>query len=236
MLNACLCSRIRRVKCDEEKPHCRRCTSTGRKCDGYAPPKASTRAQPRGMQMAPVLSMSTAGRGFLPTSECVFMSRRSFHMFNELYAPMICGYGTAGFWTSVVPQASQVHESIKHLVIAASNATCRQLSGLDCHSVAFLTHYGRALKLLGDARQDVVTVAISCVLIAFCEELHDRRSEAQRHIQAGQRMLSAESQNGSALASWRGTTTLDEIASTLACLSSPKRIIRWGLPLTVSGY
>jgi hypothetical protein len=28
-------TRIRRKKCDEEKPFCRRCTSTGRKCDGY---------------------------------------------------------------------------------------------------------------------------------------------------------------------------------------------------------
>lgn len=27
--------RIRRIKCDEEKPFCRRCVSTGRKCDGY---------------------------------------------------------------------------------------------------------------------------------------------------------------------------------------------------------
>ncbi|KAI1090650.1 hypothetical protein F5B19DRAFT_484417 [Rostrohypoxylon terebratum] len=33
---------IRRVKCDETKPACTRCTSTGRKCDGYggaAPPR-----------------------------------------------------------------------------------------------------------------------------------------------------------------------------------------------------
>lgn len=28
--------RIRRIKCDETKPHCQRCTSTGRKCDGYS--------------------------------------------------------------------------------------------------------------------------------------------------------------------------------------------------------
>jgi hypothetical protein len=27
--------RIRRVKCDEGKPNCQRCISTGRKCDGY---------------------------------------------------------------------------------------------------------------------------------------------------------------------------------------------------------
>ncbi|KIX00509.1 uncharacterized protein Z518_10649 [Rhinocladiella mackenziei CBS 650.93] len=34
----CLTCKIRRKKCDEEKPFCRRCTSTGRKCDGYASP------------------------------------------------------------------------------------------------------------------------------------------------------------------------------------------------------
>ncbi|KAF5667307.1 transcriptional regulatory [Fusarium heterosporum] len=31
----CITCRIRRVKCDENKPSCRRCTSTGRRCDGY---------------------------------------------------------------------------------------------------------------------------------------------------------------------------------------------------------
>ena len=31
----CLTCKIRRKKCDEEKPACRRCLSTGRKCDGY---------------------------------------------------------------------------------------------------------------------------------------------------------------------------------------------------------
>ncbi|KAL6233545.1 hypothetical protein BDW75DRAFT_186443 [Aspergillus navahoensis] len=36
--NGCITCRIRRVKCDEERPHCRRCRSTGRKCDGYVPP------------------------------------------------------------------------------------------------------------------------------------------------------------------------------------------------------
>lgn len=40
MLTGC---RIRKVKCDETKPDCNKCTSTGRKCDGYSletPPKA----------------------------------------------------------------------------------------------------------------------------------------------------------------------------------------------------
>jgi hypothetical protein len=39
--------RIRRIKCDEGKPSCFRCTSTGRKCDGYLPIPA-TKAQTMG--------------------------------------------------------------------------------------------------------------------------------------------------------------------------------------------
>ncbi|TQS32088.1 hypothetical protein Golomagni_07605, partial [Golovinomyces magnicellulatus] len=33
----CITCKIRRVKCDEVAPSCNRCTSTGRKCDGYGP-------------------------------------------------------------------------------------------------------------------------------------------------------------------------------------------------------
>ncbi|KAK9242857.1 hypothetical protein V1506DRAFT_546150 [Lipomyces tetrasporus] len=36
--NGCITCKIRRVKCDEEKPSCHRCRSAGRKCDGYGPP------------------------------------------------------------------------------------------------------------------------------------------------------------------------------------------------------
>ncbi|VUC23526.1 unnamed protein product [Clonostachys rosea] len=34
----CVTCRIRKVKCDEKKPSCQKCTSTGRKCDGYESP------------------------------------------------------------------------------------------------------------------------------------------------------------------------------------------------------
>ncbi|KAL2829505.1 hypothetical protein BDW59DRAFT_142169 [Aspergillus cavernicola] len=36
--SGCITCRIRRVKCDEGKPDCGRCRSTGRKCDGYTHP------------------------------------------------------------------------------------------------------------------------------------------------------------------------------------------------------
>ncbi|KAJ5993170.1 hypothetical protein N7451_008894 [Penicillium sp. IBT 35674x] len=37
----CITCKARRVKCDETKPACVRCTTTGRRCDGYAPLKTS---------------------------------------------------------------------------------------------------------------------------------------------------------------------------------------------------
>ncbi|CAK7220559.1 hypothetical protein SEUCBS140593_004274 [Sporothrix eucalyptigena] len=33
--SGCITCKIRKVKCDEAKPYCLRCTKTGRKCDGY---------------------------------------------------------------------------------------------------------------------------------------------------------------------------------------------------------
>ncbi|KAJ5208137.1 hypothetical protein N7449_002516 [Penicillium cf. viridicatum] len=42
--SGCMTCKIRRVKCDEEKPQCRRCISTGRKCDGYPHPPFAVKA------------------------------------------------------------------------------------------------------------------------------------------------------------------------------------------------
>src|SRR3954470_12179261 len=35
----CVTCKVRRVKCDESKPFCLKCTKSGRRCDGYVPLK-----------------------------------------------------------------------------------------------------------------------------------------------------------------------------------------------------
>lgn len=52
--------RIRRVKCDEEKPACVRCTSTGRTCDGYEMDTSGTRKMQPQQQSSPNLNPSIA--------------------------------------------------------------------------------------------------------------------------------------------------------------------------------
>ncbi|KAK5653741.1 hypothetical protein OQA88_7897 [Cercophora sp. LCS_1] len=55
----CATCRIRKIKCDENKPSCKRCSSTGRTCDGYSSPfklvtsHAVNSRQPTPGQIAP---------------------------------------------------------------------------------------------------------------------------------------------------------------------------------------
>lgn len=51
------CSKIRRVKCDEATLSCKRCTSTGRKCHGYAL-RSKPHADADALGMVPVTQQS----------------------------------------------------------------------------------------------------------------------------------------------------------------------------------
>ncbi|EEU34044.1 uncharacterized protein NECHADRAFT_85498 [Fusarium vanettenii 77-13-4] len=204
----CITCRIRRVKCDEKKPSCKRCTSTGRKCDGYPAPK------PR-LEAVSVVVMSS-GSCSTPGA-CPAKSRQSFQMFSELYAPMLSSYGTDGFWTMVVLQASYVDESIKHLVIAASNLS-------SSNNVPFLAHYSRALQILSRSQNvDVIIILVACVLLTVCDDLQNRGDSARRHISAGERILAE--QNGLSLGPWKDSFVLKEIMATFSRLCSPRPMI-----------
>lgn len=236
--------RIRRVKCDEAKPACKRCTSTGRRCDGY-------RQRQQQQLTKPYMSIGitiTANNNCVTASgraACEVRSRMSYHLFVELYTPLLSDYGTAGFWNEIVLQASAADESIKHLMIAASSlrgssspastssspsstststSTIADLSPGYSHekkNVSFLLHHGRALQLLSHTPQPSVTIIlIACVLLAICDELQHRSTEAQVHIQAGLKILAAHYPDlclaGDILA---------EIASTFARLCNPKPVM-----------
>lgn len=171
----------------------------------------------------------------------------SYHLFVDLYTPLLSDYGTAGFWNEIVLQASAADESIKHLMIAASSlrgpsslvvsmspspssstsastSTIAELSPGYNHekkNVSFLLHHGRALQLLSQASQPSITITlIACVLLAVCDELQHRSIEAQMHIQAGLKIL-ATHHSDLCLAG----DTVAEIASTFTKLCNPKPVM-----------
>ncbi|MCJ1306946.1 hypothetical protein MMC25_000590 [Agyrium rufum] len=66
----CITCKIRRVKCDEQKPECLRCRDTGRKCDGYlsAAELGKKSSAPNGARKGSVIQTGTDGQRSQSTS------------------------------------------------------------------------------------------------------------------------------------------------------------------------
>ncbi|KAF2727820.1 hypothetical protein EJ04DRAFT_391673, partial [Polyplosphaeria fusca] len=106
-------TRIRRVKCDEEKPSCRRCTSTGRQCDGY--PVSTNTSQQR--------ELVKATRDLSPTSALSILAldsqeQESLFFFRQRTSVELSGWFDNSFWRFELLQASHLHPSIRYSVIA----------------------------------------------------------------------------------------------------------------------
>ncbi|EXJ81981.1 hypothetical protein A1O1_08048 [Capronia coronata CBS 617.96] len=198
----CFTCKIRRVKCDESRPSCNRCSSTGRKCDGYPAPK-----QPAPVALLVVMNVPA------PTLDRDHEARTRFHFFSELCAPSLLNYGGQSFWNRLVLQAGHADEGIKHLILAASclayhkQGVSEPASPMD--DPVFLSHYGRGLRTLAQTRNaDPAVVLIACLLLILCDEFQQNRFAARQHIVAGRRILACCHHNRSI----RRSATVDEVA------------------------
>lgn len=105
------------MKCDETVPHCRRCTQTGRKCEGpgknhvqfiYSHQDSSSSASSAQLEA----SVLTPPR---PEAE-----RQTFHFFISFAAPLFAGVVDDRFWKELVPQLAQTYEFVWDSVISLS--------------------------------------------------------------------------------------------------------------------
>ncbi|GKZ74096.1 hypothetical protein AnigIFM50267_011337 [Aspergillus niger] len=102
----CITCRIRHIKCDETKPSCQRCTSTGRKCDGYQDPRAKqiTRRKSKTAQPDGLLQMPSA-----------------WSFIGVVTAPTLTGYFNSGFWSYTLPQISYSYPALWHAITALAS-------------------------------------------------------------------------------------------------------------------
>ncbi|KAK6376521.1 hypothetical protein LTS17_007116 [Exophiala oligosperma] len=101
-------STVRRVKCDENKPACDKCTSTGRKCDGYSSeddPKATGQV------------LSARPSHFVNVSAHEF---RAFQFFHEQTRFQLSGFHDCELWDMLVLQAAQEDIAVRHALVAFS--------------------------------------------------------------------------------------------------------------------
>ena len=175
--------RIRHIKCDEEKPNCRKCRSTGRRCDGYVPVGA--------------ISLTVDVRGD-------HEERRGYHFFRLKSIGEIIGQQDADFWKRLFLQASHSQPAVKHALIAiasvheslelAENDAARYYDAAARKRRAFsLIHYNKAIQLLVRDNQDssdrLRTILIMCILFIVFEGFQSGYIACALHLQSGLALL-----------------------------------------------
>ena len=202
-------SRIRRVKCDEGKPECRRCLSTGRKCDGYNTVDTfvtgnigSAKEQPKQTSGVHTVILPHP----LPYESYTPLEARCLEYFQNSTLKALSGFTVSDFWSGLVLQLSRSEPVVRHAVLAFSSfhETREKVhfSSFPDHSVSnhqeyqdefALQNYTRAVSLLRQElskRQQSKTVAlVSCILFVCIEFLRGNNDSAIAHLRCGLSIL-----------------------------------------------
>jgi len=104
------------VKCDETKPACGRCTTTGRKCDGYASPDIQNKT-PTADGTALVMAEPSRGPAVCSINASAG-EMLGLEFFCVKLAPSMGMYFDADFWKRSVVQASVAEPAVRHAVVA----------------------------------------------------------------------------------------------------------------------
>lgn len=179
-------TRARKVKCDQNKPSCNRCVSTGRVCGGYL-------AVPVGWYSWDQLLSKTAVP-ISPKSHIVSEPEaRAVEYYQHVAASELSTWFDGPFWNELVIQVSISDAAAKDALIAISTI-CERQSNRHGNSLMgedfALQHYNRALHKIG-ARftVDINLTLLSCILFICLESLLGNQQAFIAHGDHGIRIL-----------------------------------------------
>lgn len=201
MVSADAVSRIRHVKCDEEKPECLQCRKTGRKCDGYdAKPPKHHHSKPKQGRLA-------SGVPAISSDHCIVLrpgtreERQYVELFCNQTSRAISGFFSSDFWNYLLPQLSCSQPAIRHAIAAVGAIHERFLhapslpapSAGSQNEPFALQQYNKAIKHLMDSfpssEQSLDLTLITCCLFVCLEMLRGNNEQALNHLEAGLRIL-----------------------------------------------
>lgn len=184
-------NRARKVKCDETKPECRRCTSTGRKCEGYP-------ALPTGQaaySWADLLSLQNVAPIITrrnPSAICTSndMEARALDFFRAQVAPVLSQHSSKQFWNILVSQVGQQEPAVRHALVCIGSVyeglgnTNPNLLAASQETFA-ITQYNLALNKLISAGKDENMTLLVCLLFICIETLRGNKNMAIEHCRHG---------------------------------------------------
>ena len=114
------CRRIRRVKCDETKPQCRRCVSTGRACEGLPSSVIFVRQHEHWRQTTSDTLYRTPEidpRSWLSTPQ----EQRAFDYYLQQVAPVMSGALDFDLWSVLLPRMAHSNAVVRYAIFAISS-------------------------------------------------------------------------------------------------------------------
>ncbi|PMD12203.1 hypothetical protein NA56DRAFT_587606 [Hyaloscypha hepaticicola] len=193
----CWTCKFRRVKCDEDFPGCRKCSSTGRKCEGYGA-RTNDALVPLGHDvfLDPITRLPFA----FPCDDR--QERHAFQFFCTKTASEIAGFLPTDFWNKLILQASHTDPAILHAVIALGSAhetyeregpghfrntlAARQSFALQ-QSTKAIKHL--RIQLSSGVPQSGESVLLSCILFICLETFQGNHEAALAHLESGLKIL-----------------------------------------------
>jgi hypothetical protein len=190
-------SRARKVKCDEIKPVCNRCRSTGRTCEGYGiwgggGNGYAERYHPKPKEIRSIVPHPLQTKRLNPEEG------KHMQWFHSHVIQSISGCFEPAFWTDLVVPANWTEPAVAHAVIALSSAyrnDVRRRRGLPGVQGQFTLqqytkaiHHLRPLLFTRDSAGTIV-VLITCLLFTFLEYLRDQHASAALHLHCGLKLL-----------------------------------------------
>lgn len=177
--------RLRKVKCDEGKPSCRRCQDSGRTCDGYGIWGGGAHAdvfQPKCCVLKPVQ--------LFPTKE-----QSGLEWYIHRSAKKLPGAFFSEHWTLLIFQGSVTEPVIRHAVLAVSSAHREEVKGADCDEQELTTRqYSKAItgvqRCLGSGGTvSIRLILTACLLFIQADFLRGHYQNGLVHLECGLNIL-----------------------------------------------
>lgn len=204
----CRTCKARHVKCDEGRPACHRCVSTGRVCDGYGiwgGGGGSGGIKPDGQTIVlrtyaePVKHSVSSHYGKLSSEQEACFRWFRYRTYTKLPLPFI-----TPFWRTLVLQACATEPAILHAVLALGSAHHKEtikegvrenpLMARDSNHDFMLREYSKSIRSLqphfsSRDKRSIHVAFVACILFTFFENLLGRYATANAHLHAGLRLL-----------------------------------------------
>ncbi|KAK0627859.1 hypothetical protein B0T14DRAFT_145713 [Immersiella caudata] len=206
----CRVCKIRRVKCDETRPFCQRCTSTGRTCEGYpvllpTPPRPSSESHRLAPGTASTFTSLTLHRlswGVLDDDA----ERRIFGYMRKRAIYDVSGYFESDLWDRLILRVSHTEPAVRHALLGFSSLceTYEEASrGRGCaaavgdehaHQVQFaMRQYNKAVGLLTSSlsapEPQLEAILTSCLVLVWLEFTRNDLDAGLRHLRSGLKIL-----------------------------------------------